>query len=73
MILLVDALNAVLSIILNQITANASKSLVHVLHFGILLAIGNVLHAKPIPFSQLKVGQDVQDAYGYRESIITNE
>ena len=56
MILLVDALNAVLSIILNQITANASKSLVLVLHYGILLVIGNVLPATLVPYSQLKVG-----------------
>ena len=65
MILLVNVLNVVLNIMLNKIIVNAQKSLVSVLHFGILLAIGNVLLAEPILFLQFKAIQDVLGAYKY--------
>ena len=73
MILLVNALNAILNIILNKIIVNAWKSLVRVLLINILLAIGNVLHAEQILFSQFKVIQDVQDVSSYCYIKISNE
>ena len=65
MILLVNVLNVVLNIMLNKIIVNAQKSLVSVLHFGILQAIGNVLLAESILFLPFQDIQDVQDAYNY--------